>query len=105
MIGRLRHRATVEQPVAVPDGGGGSATVWEMVATVWVAIDALSAAERDAAGRLDGIASHRVVMRFRDDIRGGMRLTRGSRRFRLLASHDPDGRRRFLILTAEEDGR
>lgn len=105
MIGRLRHRATVERPVTVPDGGGGSVTTWETVAAVWVAIDALSATEKEEAGRLDGIASHRVVLRFRDDIRGGMRLTRGSRRFRLLASHDPDGRGRFLILTAEEEGR
>ena len=105
MIGRLRHRATVEQPVRIADGGGGSVTGWETLATIWVAIDVLSATERDEAGRLDGIASHRIVTRFRDDIRGGMRLIRGSRQFRLLASHDPDGRRRFLILTAEEEGR
>ncbi|MGH2343322.1 phage head closure protein [Segnochrobactraceae bacterium EtOH-i3] len=105
MIGRLRHRATVARPVRTPDGGGGAETGWETVAAVWVSITALSAAEKEAAGRLDGVATHRVVMRFRDDIRGGMRLTRGNRTFRLLASHDPDGSRRFLIVTAEEEGR
>ena len=105
MIGRLRHRATVEQPVTVADGGGGSDTTWSAVASVWVAISALSAREREEAGRLDGIATHRIVMRFRDDVRGGMRLVRGSRNYRLLDSRDPDGLGRFLILTAEEEGR
>ena len=35
MIGKLRHRVTLQSEGETPDGGGGYALAWSAVATVW----------------------------------------------------------------------
>jgi len=104
-IGRLRHRVTVEQPVTTDDGGGGATTNWSPVATLWGAIEPASAAEIDAYDRLEGRITHRVVIRHRSDVAGGMRLTHEGRVFRILVVHDPDETGRWSETLAEEEGR
>lgn len=104
-IGALRQRVTIESPVRAEDGGGGATVTWAEVAEVWAAIAPASANERDIAGRLDGVVSHRVVLRFRGDLAGGMRLRHDGRVFRVLVAHDPDERRRWTQCLVEEEGR
>lgn len=105
-IGRLSQRLVLERPVAVGDGAGGRVETFAALGEVWAEIVPAGAGEREIAGRLDGVASHRIAIRYRGDVRGGMRfVTADGRVFRILATFDPDGRRRRLVCVAEEEGR
>lgn len=100
-IGALRRRLTLERSSLAADG----ATVWEAVATVYAAIAAVSANETEAGGGETGRVTHRLELRFRDDLTSRDRLTTGSRVFRILAVRDLDERRARLLVDAEEENR
>ncbi len=102
--GRLRTRLAFERESTVPDGGGGRTGGPVPVATLWAQVMPVDAACRIEAGRLDGIVTHRIRIRARGDIGGGLRARTATRRFRILAGHDEDDSRRFRILLAEEEG-
>lgn len=103
--GSLRRRLSIERAAETPDGGGGRAVAWSAVATVFAAVRPIGADERDALGRLDGVATHAVEVRAGVDLRGGDRLTEEGRTLRVLAVGDADARRRRLVAFAEEAGR
>jgi SPP1 family predicted phage head-tail adaptor len=103
--GALRHRLVLERPDDAPDGAGGVVAGWTAAATVWGAIAPVRADEAVAAGRLDGLATHRVEIRHRGDVAGGWRVRTGGRTLRVRAALDPDERRRRLVLVCEEEGR
>ncbi|MCW2307894.1 phage head closure protein [Rhodobium gokarnense] len=104
-IGELRHRLTLERPERTPDGAGGATVSWVTVADVWAAIAPASASETEIAGRLDGVVTHRVTLRRRADLAGGMRLKAGTRVLKILVAHDPDERGRWTECLAEEEHR
>jgi len=99
--GWLRHRVVIEAPVAAPDGAGGEAVTWSVHATTWASIEPAGAREQVVAGGLTGVLTHRVTLRFRDDIAGGMRIACRGRHYRVLVAEDPDARRRYLTLKTE----
>jgi SPP1 family predicted phage head-tail adaptor len=99
--GWLRHRVVIEVAEAASDGAGGETLAWETLATVWALIEPVSAAERVVAERLTGVVTHRITMRFRDDVTGGMRVLFRGKRYRVLTASDPDERRRYLLLKTE----
>lgn len=101
--GRLPHRVVVELAAGSADGAGGETVAWDTLATVWARIEPAAAAEKIVAGHLSGVVSHRITMRYRADIAGGMRIVYRGRIFRLLAVIDPDETRRFIVAKAEEE--
>lgn len=85
-IGALRHRLTVEEPVATTDDLGGAAIVYVVVGDVWAAVAEPALAERIGADeRAVGVATHRLVLRDDITVAVGWRLTGGGRSFRVLA--------------------
>lgn len=101
--GRLRCRMTLSTPVETPDGAGGATVVWTDVATLWARLDPVGANERRIADHLATVATHRITIRWRDDIAGGMRFTWRGRSFRVTAVHDPDETRRYLVAATVEE--
>ncbi len=101
--GALPHRVTIERPVGTPDDGGGETVAWETVAVVWARVEPLRADERTAGAHLAMLATHRVILRWRDDVSGGMRVVHRGRALRVRAAADPDETRRFLELAAQEE--
>lgn len=100
--GRMRHRLTLEAPVATADGAGGRDTEWQAVATLRADIRPVAAGPRDAADHREIAVTHRLTMRHRSDIDGTRRLRMGARVFTVLAVLDPDETRRFLVVDVEE---
>lgn len=101
--GWLRHRVTVESAAGAADEAGGETVTWDTLATLWARLEPASAGERIVAGHLSGVVTHDITFRWRGDIAGGMRVAYRGRRFRILAVHDPDETRRYLVAkTAEE---
>jgi SPP1 family predicted phage head-tail adaptor len=93
----------VESAAGTPDGAGGETIAWDSLATVWARIEPARAGEAVVAGHLSGVVTHKVTMRWRDDIAGGMRLAYRGRLFRVLAVHDPDEDRRYLVASVREE--
>lgn len=101
--GWLRHRVSIEQQAATADGAGGETVNWTSLADLWARIEPVSADEQAVAGHMAGILTHRITLRWRDDISGLMRITYHGRTFRILAVRDPDETQRYIVAdTAEE---
>ncbi len=84
MCSRLRHRITLQQEVETPDGAGGYAKSWADVADLWAEImpvissgaklDKSAGREIVLGGQIQHELSHRILLRYRDDITPSMRL-------------------------------
>ncbi|WP_336799458.1 phage head closure protein [Kaistia sp. MMO-174] len=101
--GRLSHRVTLERPVRSGDGAGGATVDWQEVATLWARIEPVEAGERNAADRLATRVTHRITLRFRGDVEGGMRVMHRGRTLMIASWRDPDETRRLLVLEAVEE--
>lgn len=81
--GRLRHRVRIEQLQNLLDSHGDdyqdpvtgeTRTEWVEVATVWAAIEPLSAREYIAAQSTQSQIAARILIRYRDGLDASMRL-------------------------------
>jgi SPP1 family predicted phage head-tail adaptor len=101
--GRLKHEMTLEEPVETSDGAGGFTTVWTSVATLWARLEPLDPAREAWAGRDAAEQTHRITIRFRDDVKQGMRLRKSTRLFPILSVRDADETGRYLICRTREE--
>lgn len=72
--GALRHRVRIDQLVSTRDSDGVLTQAWLEVATVWAAIEPLSAREFVAASAIQSQVVARITMRYRPGIEAMMRL-------------------------------
>jgi SPP1 family predicted phage head-tail adaptor len=98
----LSRRLALEAPVDSADGAGGVVRSFEAVATLWAEVTPVSAARALEADRLGARITHRIGIRFADDITTRHRFREGARIFRIVSVRDRDGRKRFLQIEAEE---
>lgn len=103
--GAFRSELSLQRAVATPDGAGGHTRTWEEVARLFAMIEPTRAFVRSGAGQEHEKLTHRVTLRFRTDVRSGMRFVRLGRVFAILAVHDPDESRRYLVCRAQEEER
>jgi SPP1 family predicted phage head-tail adaptor len=90
----LDQRITLQYSTIAADGLGGVTDTWTDLATVWA--KAWSASSNEGTDRVQ-----KFKIRYRKLMRASWRIKWGSRYFNLV-SHDPDERREFLFLTANE---
>lgn len=100
-LGKMRERVTLQQETPTADGYGGYANSWTDVATVWAKVEPLTGREQIEASKLQGVVTTRVIIRYRDDVVPGMRLTWGSKNYNIRAVICEEERDRFLQLTCE----
>lgn len=103
-IGDLDQRLSLERPVETPDDIGGVSRAWAHVDDVWGQLTPVAGHEDFIAGREETTLTHRVLIRWRPDVTGAMRLRLGSRTFVIHAALDWDTRRRFMLLQCQEHG-
>ena len=84
------------------DGAGGVVRSYQSVATLWAEVTPISAARAIEAERAGARVTHRIGIRFADDITTRHRFRDGDRAFRIVSLRDRDGRKRFLSIEAEE---
>jgi SPP1 family predicted phage head-tail adaptor len=106
MIGKFRKSLSLEQEALVPDGAGGLASSWTVVATLWGYMEPIGAAALFHTRNLEKRCTHLVTVRYRPDIQiqTGMRLSLGSRTFMIRAIVNQDERNRFIEMMVEEGG-
>ena len=102
MIGKMRHRVALQQPVEVTDAGGGRSITWDTVETVWAHVKPLRGNSRIHAMGAAYPVSHTITMRYRADIDGSWRCVYDSRNFNIHAVVNPDERKHWTELLAEE---
>ncbi|MEQ1491017.1 MAG: head-tail adaptor protein, partial [Terricaulis sp.] len=83
-IGALRSRVKLQQPTRVADEIGGAAIAWSDAGDVWAEIVAGGADEVPASDASSSVASCRVTINRRDDVRVGWRVAWGVRRLRIV---------------------
>ena len=101
-IGELRHRVRLEAPGSTPDGAGGVATTWQLVAVVHAALRPVTGSERLLADGIEPRITGEIWLRYRDGVLPQMRFVVAERVFDIHAVIDPDERGRWLrCLVAE----
>ncbi|MEJ5079422.1 phage head closure protein [Ochrobactrum sp. MYb379] len=103
--GQLTAELALEAMQPVADGMGGYRETWFEIGTVWGRIEPVSTSQRDFGIRPRPEITHRILVRYRDDISSDKRFRKGGRIFSLRAVHDADERGRYLICLAVEEGR
>lgn len=102
--GALRTELSLEESQPAADGLGGFSEVWVEIATVFGQIDPIIARDEFGADQTLESVSHRITVRWRGDLKSGMRFAKLARRFDILTAHDPDESRRYLVCRVKEIG-
>lgn len=100
--GQLRTQLTLEQSLETPDGQGGFTLTWTTLATLWALVEPLGGRSAIFAERAEVLSTHRIWLRFRNDVNRGMRLGTNGRIYRIDTVEDADGSRRYLVIKATE---
>jgi len=105
LAARLRQRITFEEPVETPDGAGGYTRSFTEVATVWAEMVPYAPSlggERNLDRQLQEQVTHRVLIRYRDDITPAMRIHYAGRYFNIRTVINVNEANVLLHLLAEE---
>ncbi len=101
VVGAMCARVKLQSPTRVADEIGGAAIAWSDQGDVWAEIEAGGAGEAPAFDTSPSIASYRVTINSRDDVRAGWRIAWGARRLRIVGVAD-DGAPRITLTCQEE---
>jgi SPP1 family predicted phage head-tail adaptor len=100
--GRLSARLVLEEADGLSDGQGGVVEDWQLVASLWGRIEPLRAKAGETASAATAPVSHRITIRYRDDVSHAMRFVHRGRHLLIRTAHDPDETRRYLVCECEE---
>lgn len=102
--GDLRHKITIERETETPDGMGGSSLAWVSITAhpIKAMIKPLSGGESLHAMRLEAKVSHRIIIRYRTDIKTSDRINYNGRLMQIRAKIDLEERHKWLELICEE---
>ena len=101
-IGDLSRRIELQSPVDVSDGMGGASRTFKLEGIVWSAIWPVSATERIQANAPTLVISHRVRIRYRDDIAPDWRIKYRHRYFSIVSIVNANEADRQLDLLCRE---
>ena len=82
-IGQLDRRLTLEAPVAVSDGVGGTMVTWQPVTKLWAQVRSRLGDKRQWAEALTSEATHLIRIRRTRQLASTMRFTEGDRVFEI----------------------
>ncbi len=103
IVGMLRHRVTLEEPVRVADEIGGAAILWTARGDVWAQIRPRRADEYAQYDASFSRGDHVVFLRRRDDVRHPWRIVWGARQFRVVGRVDVGDEAALIALFCEEE--
>jgi SPP1 family predicted phage head-tail adaptor len=102
LVATFRKQVTIQSKSTVSDGQGGSTETWNDGSTVWASIEPLKSYERFQAMQMQVPQTHRITMRYTDEVTAASRIRYGDRIFWVKETNDPQERQRFLIVMALE---
>lgn len=98
---KLNRRVMIQAPERVDNGKGGSVKTWANLQEVWAEMIPLRGSEA-----LDQVLKEqkqiwKVTIRHRDDVSPDHRLMFMAKPLNIITAEDPDGTRKWLVMTAE----
>ena len=102
--GQMSARLDLEMRDDMSDGQGGIVAGFVAVASLWARIEPVAMAEEERADETVFTVTHRIWIRFREDLAAGMRLRKGGRIFTVRAFYDPDETKRYVVCRCVEEG-
>lgn len=102
MIGKLRHRITIEEATETRDDYGAPEPTWETFAEVWASVESLSGREYFVARSSNSEVTHRVTIRYLSGLSPIMRIVYDSRVFEIVSILDRPGREKYLEVLCNE---
>lgn len=105
-IGEMRHRITFQQEIKTPDGHKGFTIQWQDLVTVWASVEPLSIAstrEYFYSHQIKPEVTHKVKMRYREDITEKMRIKHRGRVLDIKSIIDLKERREELEILCKEE--
>lgn len=103
LASRLTRRIAIEEPVDIPDGGGGFIRSWQHVADVWAEIIPVRGREAFSASQRIGVVNYRITLRYVAGITTAMRVVYAGRYFDISAVINEGEKNISLQLLAEEE--
>jgi SPP1 family predicted phage head-tail adaptor len=106
IAGQLRHKVRLETPAYTDDGQGGrtrAATPWTSLGYSWAAVEPLTSKDQFFAQHLQNRVSHRVTIRYRDDVTAECRVVFRSRTLTIRSLRNIDERDKEIELLCEEN--
>lgn len=103
--GQFSARLDLEMRSDTSDGQGGVVSNYAVIRSVWARIEPVAVTLDEVADAEGFTVTHRIWIRFCDDINVGMRFRKGGRVFMIRAFNDPDETRRYLVCRCTEGGR
>jgi SPP1 family predicted phage head-tail adaptor len=101
-IGELSCRITLQKPLKTEDEGGGKRVSWQDVVDVWASVEPISSREYLFAQQNAVEVTHRIKIRYRDDVKNTWRIRCGEDHYRVGTIIDIGGGGRFLEILAQE---
>lgn len=103
--GVLRRRVSIEKYDVSRDTDGSEIRTPTTLANVWASIEPLTGRELLAAQQIHAEVTFTLLIRYRPDVRGNMRVRYGPRVFEILVPlHDEQRHTRTELLCKEIDG-
>lgn len=102
-IGEMRHRITLQQPIETPDGHKGHTVKWQDLATLWASVEPLSGREYFYSHQIKAEITHRVKIRYRENITTKMRIKHRDRVLAIESILDLKERRQILEILCREE--
>jgi len=97
IIGRMNWRITLQQPVKLADGMGGSKSEWRDVAVVWAEFRIPNAKELTAMGTVISDLVRPISIRRRRDVKRGWRVLNDGRIYDVQHTYDIDFETTILV--------
>lgn len=102
-ISDLRHRIKFQKEKKTADDYHGHTSTWNDVAVVWAKVEPVSGREYYYAHQLKNAISHKITVRYRDDITVEMRVVFEERIMKIESLINLQERERFIELRCMEE--
>lgn len=100
--GQLRHRIIIQKQITTQDNFGEQYEEWNDITTVWANINPISGREFFAAETVNSEITHKVRLRYREDIKPDMRISYKGRIFRIESVINEFEKNKVLQLMCKE---
>ena len=100
--GNLRNRIIIQRQITTQDSFGEQQEEWNEVDTVWASINPIAGREFFAAETVNSEITHKIRIRYRNDIKPDMRVFYNGRAFRITTVINEFERNKMLQLMCKE---
>lgn len=105
MIGKLRHRITIQNLVIIKDNIGQELEEWQDIATIWASVEPLSGKEYFNAQQTNSKVSTKITIRYLSGVTSEMRIIFQKHTYNILSVINFEERNIYLqLLCAEKAG-